>query len=137
MTFRAGDTVRHKNGETWMLACDERAGYVIPAGWPPGEARAADCELVGAASCAERLKMLLDVAGIDQPNRGRDEFGARCSLARDQLMAATLTKGMCDALERANRSAALAAELRDALYAEALASAARTARESIEGRELA
>ena len=49
MTFKRGDIVFHKpTKEKWVLVDDERDGYVVWCGWPPGRARADDCELVEA-----------------------------------------------------------------------------------------
>lgn len=77
MTFRAADHVRHRpTGEDWTLACDERDGMVMPAGYPPCAADAADCELVRAATDEERVAMLRGAAMIR---------GTRGALAREQL----------------------------------------------------
>jgi hypothetical protein len=81
--FRAGDTVRHElSGQEWVLAADERGGYVMPCGWPEGQAKASDCTLVEAASDEERLKMLHDVKGIRRDNGSLDE---RARWAQEQL----------------------------------------------------
>lgn len=79
MTFRAGDTVRHRpTGETWVLACDQRGADVLPAGWPETLARADDCELLEAANDDERIAMLREAAYCS---------GYRGGLARVQLAA--------------------------------------------------
>ena len=50
---RCGDHVLHRpTGETWVVAYAE-GGDLVPAGWPPGIARTADCEVVRRASDAE------------------------------------------------------------------------------------
>ena len=64
MSFRAGDSVYHRpSNERWVLALDENQGYVSWCGWPEGQARASDCDLLHAATDEERMKMLRDVAG--------------------------------------------------------------------------
>jgi hypothetical protein len=47
-TPRCGDHVRHgPTGETWVVAfADTKTGELAWAGWPPGRARIADCEVV-------------------------------------------------------------------------------------------
>jgi hypothetical protein len=77
--FRADDHVHHgPSGEDWVLACDEENGEVIPAGWPEGIAKAADCMLLRAATDAQRLDMLQNVV---RGGRG----GPRYSRAQRQL----------------------------------------------------
>lgn len=130
MSFRAGDTVRHKSGETWVLACDEQSGYVMPAGWPPGEANASDCTRVEAASDMERLKMLVEVS-CAASGSGRDDFGARQNVARQQLLGATLSTGMLAALAHSNEAAQRAEMARDTLNREAGKLAVQIAQERI------
>jgi hypothetical protein len=85
VTFRAGDIVRHKpSGEEWVLAVDEDGGWLSPAGWPDTIVRPFECELVTAATDAERLKFLRQVA------RSRDDRGGsdrRARIAQRQLQA--------------------------------------------------
>ncbi len=51
--MRAGDTVKHRpSGETWCVAYVE-GDYLAWYGWPPGEAKVSDCELIEACSDAE------------------------------------------------------------------------------------
>ncbi len=81
--FRAGDRVKHApSGETWILACDEIDGRVLPAGWPETLAQAEHCTLVEAASDEKRLEMLRDVAGGYSSGNG---VSYRRSVARTQL----------------------------------------------------
>ena len=80
--MRAGDTVKHlPTGETWVLACDEDDGRVMPAGWPESEARSSDCVLIQSATDMERLEMLRRVAG--QTNNYGTSY--RTSLAKRQF----------------------------------------------------
>lgn len=61
--FRAGDHVKHRpSQERWVLACDQDRDEVIPAGWPESIAKAADCELIKAATDDERLTMLTNAS---------------------------------------------------------------------------
>jgi hypothetical protein len=84
-TFRAGDVVKHMpSGETWTLAYGEGRD-VSAMGWPESIARAADCELVEAASDEEHVKALCEVASIGPDERGRTDH--RASVARRQLAA--------------------------------------------------
>jgi hypothetical protein len=84
--FRAGDHVGHNpSGEEWVLACDEENGEIIPAGWPEGLAKATDCILLKAATDAERLKMLRDVAAISGYDGGRARGGLKQPRAQRQL----------------------------------------------------
>jgi hypothetical protein len=70
-SLRAGDTVRHRpTGETWVLAY-AKGDRIAWSGWPPGEAEAADCELVEAATDAQHRAALEAWAALD----GRDHAG--------------------------------------------------------------
>lgn len=56
--MRAGDHVLHRpTGETWVLAAVDGED-VLWAGWPPGRARLADCELLTAATDAVHRDMV-------------------------------------------------------------------------------
>ena len=78
--FRAGDAVAHApSGETWILACDEDNGRVIPCGWPESQAEASDCTLVEAATDEERVEILREAAAAT------GGYSYRRSLARHQL----------------------------------------------------
>ncbi len=77
--FIAGDRVRHRpSGETWSLACDEEDRRVYPSGYPETRAEASDCDLATAATHAQRVAMLREVAD----SRGD---GYRSAIARRQL----------------------------------------------------
>lgn len=78
--FRAGDVVRHRpTGEEWQLAhCED--GRVAWCGWPEGQADAADCELVRAATDEQHRAML--EAWAAKGTFGRD---GRTLVARRQL----------------------------------------------------
>lgn len=74
--FRAGDHVRHRpSGESWVVAYQD-GEYLAWCGWPEGEARAADCELIQAATGAEHEAILRRLV-----NAG----GKRARKAQDQL----------------------------------------------------
>ncbi len=77
--FIAGDHVRHRpSGEQWRLACDEEDRRVYPAGYPETRAEASDCDLATAATHAQRIAMLREVAD------GRGD-GYRSAIAKRQL----------------------------------------------------
>lgn len=60
--MRCGDHVLHRpSGETWLVAYVD-GDYMAWCGWPEGEAKAADCEIVKACSDAEHLRQLREVA---------------------------------------------------------------------------
>lgn len=83
--LRAGDHVHHgPSGEDWVLACDERDGHVVPAGWPECMAKAEHCTLLKAADDAERLEMLTRAAATRTEN---GSYSWRKSLAMQQLAA--------------------------------------------------
>lgn len=68
-TFRAGDVVKHlPTGETWTLATDDDYGKVYPCGWPCCMANVSDCQLIRAATDAERDDTLLRVSRIEGPD---------------------------------------------------------------------
>lgn len=60
-----GDVVHHKpTGETWTVAYvkDE---YLSWCGWPEGQARVVDCELMEAATPEKRHGLLLAMAAME------------------------------------------------------------------------
>ena len=74
--IRAGDHVFHKpTGETWVVAYVD-GDYLAWCGWPEGEAKLADCELVKRASDEEHLRWLNDIA---------NSSGRRASMAKRAL----------------------------------------------------
>ncbi len=84
--FRAGDHVKHgPSGESWVLACDEERGRVMPAGWPESMADAADCTLTKAATERERRDMLTRVAASrsDGPSYRRSLASHQLTLLRE------------------------------------------------------
>ena len=72
MKLRCGDVVRNKhNGEEWLVAyADYESGYLSPFGWPEGECKISDCELVEAVSDEEHQKQV--ALWLDTPHRGDD-----------------------------------------------------------------
>jgi len=77
--LRAGDHVRHRpSGESWVVAYQD-GEYISWCGWPAGEARAADCEVIKAATDEEHRAMLDRLADLDD-KRGRM---ARAALYRE------------------------------------------------------
>ena len=84
MTFRAGDTVFYRPlGEKWILAYADD-GNVSACGWPESINKAADCDLVEAATDEGHVAMLHEWADVD---RRRDSGGLdhRTSVCRRQL----------------------------------------------------
>lgn len=69
--FRSGDVVRHKpSGETWVLAVVEpENGRAWPAGWPCSSTPLVALEMVEAASGEASLKMLREVAAMENDPR--------------------------------------------------------------------
>lgn len=108
MSYRAGDTVRHRpSGETWVLACDQNGATVWPAGWPEGCADACDCELELAANDGDRVEMLRRVS------KSRGDHGDstyRGSLALRQLHELKLCEPPCGMCHAERLDAKLAAE---------------------------
>ena len=66
--MRTGDTVRHSpSGETWFVAwvepdCGGAGDYLYWAGYPFGCVNAADCELITAATDAQHVGALREIA---------------------------------------------------------------------------
>lgn len=65
-TIKTGDTVRHvPSGETWTVAYVKAEDDVLAwCGWPAGQARLSDCELVEACSEAESRALLAELAAM-------------------------------------------------------------------------
>jgi hypothetical protein len=69
--IRTGDIVRHgPTAEEWTVAY-VRGEYLAWCGWPPGEARLADCTLVRSCSDDEYVKLLRRFAAL-RPDRDYD-----------------------------------------------------------------
>ena len=82
-TFRAGDVVKHiPTGETWTVAYHD-GDWLAWYGWPEGETRAANCELVRAATDAQHRAALEEWAREHRTDSGR--LDRRCVVARRQL----------------------------------------------------
>ena len=82
--FRAGDVVRRKEKPQirYVLACDARSGYAPIAGWPDGDIRVEEWEVIEAADDDVRIDMLRSVSN------SRDDHGGlsrRAMIAREQL----------------------------------------------------
>lgn len=62
--------MRHRpSGEEWVVAYQD-GEYMAWCGWPEGEARAADCEVIRTATDAEHLALLLSLTtGTDKRAR--------------------------------------------------------------------
>jgi len=74
--LRCGDTVKHLfSGDTWEVAyADYASGHLSPCGWPEGEAKIADCDLVERCSDEEHAKSVSQ--WLDNPHameRGRQD----------------------------------------------------------------
>ena len=62
MSIRTGDTVLHRpSGEKWMVAYVE-GDFLAWRGWPDGEARLSDCDLVEACTDATHWKWVTHIA---------------------------------------------------------------------------
>jgi hypothetical protein len=72
--MKTGDTVFHRpSGETWTVAyADHAGGWMSWLGWPPGEAKISDCDLVEECTEAESMKLLEELA---RPSY--DDYGKR------------------------------------------------------------
>lgn len=69
--MRCGDHVKHRpSGETWVVAYVE-GDYLAWCGWPDGEAKVSDCELVYKCSDAEHLRRLQEIAAANAGRRTR------------------------------------------------------------------
>lgn len=62
--IRTGDTVVHRpSGEKWTVAyADYETGRLAACGYPDGEARIADCDLVKACSDHEYMDLIAELA---------------------------------------------------------------------------
>jgi len=79
--MRAGDIVRHRpTGEKWTVAYVQ-GDWLVWYGWPPGEARVSDCDLLEACSDEKHPASLSEWAKAG-PVRGGDRRQQVCS---DQL----------------------------------------------------
>lgn len=75
--MKAGDYVYHKpSGETWVVAYRD-GEYLGYCGWPPGEAKVADCQLVKSCTKEEHLALLEALATAGS--------GKRAQMAKQQL----------------------------------------------------
>lgn len=64
MNIDTGDLVRHMpSGETWVVAY-VKGEYLAWCGWPEGEAKLADCELLEKATPEYRDKLLKQMAAM-------------------------------------------------------------------------
>ena len=72
MKPRCGDHVKHyPTGETWTVAYVE-GDKLAWCGWPPGEARLGDCELIHRCTDKEHLGLLARCARLPESDaRGR------------------------------------------------------------------
>jgi hypothetical protein len=69
--WRAGDCVFHRpTGETWVLAYVD-GDYLAWCGWPAGEAKVSDCELVAQCTDEEHLRLLRSLATSVDGKRAR------------------------------------------------------------------
>ena len=61
---RCGDHVYHRpTGEDWLVAYVD-GNYLAPCGWPPGEAKVADCTVVYRCTDEEHVSLLEDCAKL-------------------------------------------------------------------------
>ncbi len=68
-TIDTGDYVKHgPTGESWVVAYVD-GDRLAWCGWPPGEARLADCELIQKAVPGERDKLLHRMADMRLDDR--------------------------------------------------------------------
>ena len=71
MTIRTGDTVFHRpSGERWLVAC-VRGDDLSWCGWPEGQARLADCDLIISCTDEAHWKLVREIAASSQDHRGR------------------------------------------------------------------
>ncbi len=71
MSIRTGDTVLHKpSGEKWLVAYVQ-GEYLAWCGWPEGEAKLADCELVRACTDEQHWKPVREIAASASGARAR------------------------------------------------------------------
>jgi len=81
--MRCGDHVFHRpTGQKWLVAYVD-GDYLAWCGWPEGEARVADCDLVKTCSDEEHLKLLTEIASIPLTDkRGRMAKESKMKLSR-------------------------------------------------------
>lgn len=88
MTLRCGDSVKHKpSGEEWVVSYVD-GEYLSWLGWPNGEAKVSDCELIRSCSHSDHIKILKSVAAAG--DHGADK---RSRMARRDLEALAATIG--------------------------------------------
>lgn len=89
--MRAGDTVKHgPTGETWVVAY-VRGEHMAWSGWPEGEARTEDCEVVEACDDEEHEAALRLWA--DKPHyRDNGNLDLRHVVCKSQLEALLATR---------------------------------------------
>ena len=76
--MRSGDVVRHRpSGEKWVVAYVE-GDWLAWCGWPPGEAKVSDCDLLEACSDEEHKESLRQWAGLSHRMEGGDRRAAVC-----------------------------------------------------------
>ncbi len=86
--MRGGDTVKHRpSGETWVVAYVD-GDSLSWFGWPYGEAKIADCELVEACSDSQHVKGLRRLA--DSYN-GTPSYDRRATKAMQDLRGLAVT----------------------------------------------
>lgn len=82
--IRCGDTVIHRpTGERWLVAHVD-GEYLAWVGWPDGEARLSDCELVASCDDKAHLTLLRELAG--------SRSGRRASVAARTLEAMSVAE---------------------------------------------
>ncbi len=76
--IRTGDVVLHRpSNEKWVVAY-VKGGYLSPCGWPCGEAKVIDCELIESCTDEEHLTLLQTLANMS-------EGDPRRAYAREEL----------------------------------------------------
>lgn len=94
--LRAGDHVFHMpSGETWVLACDEEGGEVMPMGWPETYAKAEHCRLTEAATDEARIASL-EAVSKSHGDRGESSRRSRRAAYQLQLEAASRQVGSAE-----------------------------------------
>lgn len=89
MAYRAGDSVKHgPSGESWIVAYDDGT-WLAWCGWPPGEAKSADCTLLEAVSDAEHVEMLQRLAKMGRDERGHTDKRQTRAVAALNALAVT------------------------------------------------
>ncbi len=71
MTIRTGDTVLHRpSGEKWLVAY-VHGEYLAWCGWPEGEAKLEDCELLKSCTDEQHWKRVEEIAASASGARAR------------------------------------------------------------------